>query len=65
MPSESGAQHNLMEMVAHDPEAAARLGIPQSVGRDYVDADRGRNLQKLPKRKAPKSRMFGSLKHEG
>ena len=39
MPSKSRAQHNLMEMVAHDPEAAQRLGIPQSVGRDFVTAD--------------------------
>jgi len=29
-----------MELVAHDPEAAKRLGIPQSVGRDFVNADK-------------------------
>ena len=44
MPSKSKAQHNLMAMVAHDPKAAKRVGIPQSVGRDYVKADKGRKF---------------------
>lgn len=39
MPSKSKKQHNLMEMVAHDPQAAKRLGIPQSVGKKFVAAD--------------------------
>jgi hypothetical protein len=29
-----------MELVDHDPAAARRLGIPQSVGRDFVQADK-------------------------
>ena len=51
MPSKSQAQHNLMAMVAHDPEAAKRLGIPQSVGKDYVaaDKDKGRKLGEMLK----------------
>lgn len=44
MPSVSKKQHNLMAMVANDPKAAKRLGIPQSVGRDYVKADKGRKF---------------------
>lgn len=44
MPSKSKAQHNLMAMVAHDPKAAKRMGIPQSVGRDYVTADKGKKF---------------------
>ena len=44
MPSKTKAQHNLMAMVAHDPKAAKRMGIPQSVGRDYVEADKGRKF---------------------
>lgn len=54
MPSKSQAQHNLMEMVAHDPKAAKRMGIPQSVGKDYVEADKGKKfaemLKRVPKR---------------
>jgi len=38
-----------MAMVAHDPEAAKRLGIPQSVGKDYVAADRGKKLGEMLK----------------
>lgn len=44
MPSSSQKQHNLMAMVAHNPSAAKRLGIAQSVGRDFVNADRGRKF---------------------
>jgi hypothetical protein len=29
-----------MEMVAYDPAAAKRVGVPQSVGREFVDADK-------------------------
>ena len=42
MPSVSKKQHNLMAMVANDPKAAKRLGIPQSVGEEYVKADKGK-----------------------
>jgi len=45
MPSKSKAQHNLMAMVAHDPKAAKRVGISQSVGRDYIEADKGRKFK--------------------
>jgi len=40
MPSSSGPQHNLMEGVDHDPAFAARVGIPQKVGHDFVQADK-------------------------
>ena len=45
MPSVSKKQHNLMAMVAHDPKAAKRLKIPQSVGKEYVRADKGRTFK--------------------
>ncbi len=44
MPSKSKAQHNLMAMVANDPAAAKRVGIPQSVGEEYVQADKGKKF---------------------
>mgnify|MGYP006287739159 CR=1 FL=1 len=46
MPSTSKAQHNLMAMVAHDPAAAKRLGIPQKVGKEFTAADKGRKFSK-------------------
>lgn len=39
MPSVSAPQHRFFEMVAHDPAAARRVGVPQSVGREFVEAD--------------------------
>ena len=46
MPSSSKKQHNLMAMVAHDPAAAKRVGIPQSVGKEFSNADQGRKFSK-------------------
>lgn len=40
MPSKSRKQHNLMAMAAHDPAAAKRVGIPQSVGRKFIEEDK-------------------------
>jgi hypothetical protein len=42
MPSKSKAQHNLMAMVANNPKAAKRLGIPQSVGAEFMKKDKGK-----------------------
>ncbi len=50
MPSKSKKQHNLMEAVAHDPKFAKKAGIKPSVGKDFVEADKGRDLKKLPDR---------------
>jgi len=41
MPSKTRAQHNLMAMVANDAAAAKRVGVPQSVGKEFVKADKG------------------------
>ena len=46
-----------MAMVAHDPKAAKRLGIPQSVGRDYEKADKGRKFGSGGPMKEPKMMM--------
>ena len=45
MPSVSKKQHNLMAMVANDPAAAKRVGIPQSVGEEFMKADKGRKFR--------------------
>ena len=46
MPSKSKAQHNLMEAVAHNPKFAKKAGIPQSVGKDFAKADKGKKFKK-------------------
>lgn len=40
MPSKSKSQHNLMAAVAHNPAFAKKAGIPVSVGKDFVAADK-------------------------
>ena len=40
MPSKSPAQHRLMEAVAHNPAFAKKVGIPQSVGKEFAAADK-------------------------
>lgn len=40
MPSKSDKQHRFMEMIAHNPEKAKQLGVPQKVGKDFVAADK-------------------------
>lgn len=73
MPSVSKKQHNLMAMVAHDPAAAKRLGIKQSVGKEFVNADKGKTFKQggdmaskmnpgfmaMMKKKAPAKKMAG------
>ena len=35
-----------MEAVAHNPAFAKKVGIPQSVGKDFSNADKGRKFSK-------------------
>jgi hypothetical protein len=59
MPSKSKKQHNFMEMIANNPTKAKELGVPQSVGKDFEAADKGKkfgagerpDLQKVNKKK--------------
>ena len=46
MPSTSKKQHNFMEMVANNPKMAKKVGVPQSVGKDFSEADKGRKFKK-------------------
>jgi len=57
MPSKSVKQHNLMAMIAHDPKAAKRLGIPQSVGKEFMKADKGRTFKEGGEMKESKAMM--------
>lgn len=57
MPSHSQKQHNLMAMVANNPAAAKRVGISQSVGKDFMEADKGRKFNKGGDMKESKAMM--------
>jgi hypothetical protein len=45
MPSVSKKQHNLMAAVAHSPSFAKKVGIPASVGKDFMTADKGKKFK--------------------
>ena len=53
MPSTSKKQNNFMEAVAHNPSFAKKVGVPQSVGKDFSAADKDRKFSK-----------GGDMKHE-
>jgi len=57
MPSKTKAQHNLMALVAHDPDASKRLGIPQKVGKEFMQADKGRKFNQGGEMKESKAMM--------
>ena len=46
MPSTSKKQHNFMAAVANNPSFAKKVGVPQSVGKDFNQADKGRKFSK-------------------
>jgi hypothetical protein len=46
MPSVSKKQHNLMAAVAHNPKFAKKVGIPQSVGKEFNKADKGKQFKR-------------------
>jgi len=46
VPSVSKKQHNFMAAVAHNPAFAKKAGVPQSVGKDFNEADKGRKFGK-------------------
>jgi hypothetical protein len=50
MPSTSDKQRRFMAAAAHDPAFAKRVGIPQSVARDFNQADKGKKLAEAMKR---------------
>jgi hypothetical protein len=42
MPSTSAKQHRFMEAIAHNKAFAKKAGVPQSVGQDFANADKGK-----------------------
>jgi len=44
VPSVSGKQHRFMAAVANNPAFAKKAGVPQSVGEEFVQADKGRKF---------------------
>jgi hypothetical protein len=45
MPSTSKKQRNFMAAVAHNPAFAKKAGVPQSVGKEFNKADKGKTFK--------------------
>lgn len=46
MPSKTKKQHNFMAAVANNPAFAKKVGIPRSVGEDFLTADKDKKFMK-------------------
>jgi len=46
MPSHSKKQHDFMEAIAHNKAFAKKAGVPQKVGQDFSNADKGKHFSK-------------------
>jgi len=46
MPSTSAKQHRFMAAIAHSPSFAKKVGVSQSVGKDFNSADKGKTFNK-------------------
>jgi len=51
MPSKSKAQADMMRAAAHNPTFAKKVGVPQTVAKEFASADDKRGTKKLPARK--------------
>lgn len=57
MPSSTPKQARFMAAIAHDPGFAKRVGVPQSVGQDFNQADAGTGI--LKKRPSMRGKVPG------
>ncbi len=46
MPSVSKKQHNFMAAVANNPKFAKKAGVPSSVGKEFLNADKGKTFKR-------------------
>ena len=53
MPAKSVKQKRLMQAVANNPEFAKEVGIPQSVGKEYIGKARGGSMKLCSACKSP------------
>ena len=63
MPSVSKKQHNLMAAVAKNPAFAKKVGIKQSVGQDFLTADKGKTFKRGGMNAVPSSGIPSSSKY--
>ena len=68
MPSTSKKQHDFMAAVANNPSFAKKAGVPQSVGKEFTNADKGRKFSKggdMKESKAMVKKEMNFMKKKG
>ena len=68
MPSSTPKQHRFMAAVANNPTFAKRVGVPASVGREFMQADKGRKFNEggeMKESKAMVKKEVGFMKKKG
>jgi hypothetical protein len=68
VPSVSKKQHNFMAAVANNPAFAKKAGVPQSVGKEFSNADKGRKFKEggdMKESKAMVKKEIGFMKKAG
>jgi hypothetical protein len=75
MPAKSAKQERFMQAVAHNPAFAKKVGVPQSVGKEFTKADGGsmkeskammkKEVSFMKKKGAPKSMVKHEMKEAG
>lgn len=68
MPSVSGKQHRLMAAVATNPAVAKKTKIPQSVGKEFMQADKGKKFKgggEMKESKKMVAKEIGFMKKKG
>ena len=65
MPSSSAKQHEFMEAVAHNPAFAKKAGVPQSVGKDFSTADKGKTFKRGGEMATKKMNPFAKFEKSG
>ena len=59
MPSVSKKQHNFMAAVANNPKFAKKSGVPSSVGKEFLTADKGKTFKEGGMMKKMVKKMAG------
>jgi hypothetical protein len=57
MPSVSKKQHNFMAAVANNPKFAKKAGVPSSIGKEFLTADKGKTFKQGGTMKESKEMM--------
>ena len=68
MPSVSKKQHNFMAAVANSPKFAKKVGVPRSVGEEFLTADKGKKFREggtMKESKAMAKREVAFMKKKG